>query len=295
MTKRCVSNCLVRPESFLKLVIPALLVRRFACSIHPHTPHPVPSKICHIRLFGTRDLRHANLPHRDQSPARAATLSTRAASPPAVAHPQPRRHMTGSPAPTKPTSPPPILKPTRTLSPAGNAGAGTKGAGSSSLALQALDNLIEEFDGTEVVTPARGNEEPAPAAAARTSWSATSSANGGVAPVRTVPVPLAPSMTGTRYGAALGGGPPLVPAATGTRYGGGGGVGLGGTPKCARCAKAVYFAEQVKAVGKTWHKACLRCAQCGHTLDTGRLVDREGDPFCRPCYNKVSGRGCARG
>lgn len=104
---------------------------------------------------------------------------------------------------------------------------------------------------------------------------------------RTMSVPLAPSMTGTRYGAALGGGaggtggPPLSPTMTGRQWG-------GGTPRCGRCGLAVYFAEQVKAVGKTWHKGCLRCAECGHTLDSGKVADKEGEPFCHRCYGKVS-------
>ena len=196
--------------------------------------------------------------------------------------------MTGSAVPDsfqKATSPPPILKPTRALSPAGN-----RGGGGASLALQALDDLIEEFDGTEVVTPAQGNDESTPSPPANVTAYGNASGYGNANGYgRQASFPLVPSMTGTRYGAALGGGggagapaaAPLVPAMTGRQFG-------GGTPKCARCAKAVYFAEQVKAVGKTWHKACLRCSQCGHTLDTGRLVDREGDPFCRPCYGKVS-------
>ena len=41
------------------------------------------------------------------------------------------------------------------------------------------------------------------------------------------------------------------------------------------------------AVGKTWHKACLRCTECGKTLDSGQLVDKDNDPFCRRCYGKV--------
>ena len=61
-------------------------------------------------------------------------------------------------------------------------------------------------------------------------------------------------------------------------------TGLGYNP--ATEAKG-FTAEQVKAVGKTYHKWCLRCRGCEKTLDTGRLVDKDGEPFCQKCYGKV--------
>ena len=91
-------------------------------------------------------------------------------------------------------------------------------------------------------------------------------------------VRLAPSATGTRYGRAL------APTATGTPRQ----WGLGGAnPACGRCGKTVYFAEQVKAIGKTYHKGCLRCNECNTTLDSTRLTERDGEPYCRRCYSKV--------
>jgi predicted nucleic-acid-binding Zn-ribbon protein len=30
---------------------------------------------------------------------------------------------------------------------------------------------------------------------------------------------------------------------------------------CPKCGKAVYFAEEVSAVGKKYHKLCLRCGK----------------------------------
>ncbi|KAH8084867.1 hypothetical protein BXZ70DRAFT_563539 [Cristinia sonorae] len=98
-------------------------------------------------------------------------------------------------------------------------------------------------------------------------------------------VPLIPTSTGTRYGAALGGkiGSPAVKTPTG------GFNSYGSNPVCSRCQKTVYFAEQVKAVGKTWHKGCLRCMECNSTLDSSRLTEREGDPFCHRCYGKLYG------
>lgn len=200
-----------------------------------------------------------------------------------------RRHQTGSAAlessRSKTTSPPPVpnsvLRPTRTLSPSKGLG-----SGSGSLALQALDNLIEDFDEVDIATPVHGDEDTngkanfggAGAMAAHPPFN-------GARYSSTVPAPLAPSMTGTRYGAALDKSAPpqapLVPTMTGRAWG------MGATPKCATCGQSVYFAEQVKAVGKTYHKWCLRCRGCEKTLDTGRLVDKDGEPFCQKCYGKV--------
>ncbi|KAJ7075632.1 hypothetical protein B0H15DRAFT_866109 [Mycena belliarum] len=63
----------------------------------------------------------------------------------------------------------------------------------------------------------------------------------------------------------------------------------GDNPACARCAKSVYFAEQVKAVGKIWHKGCLRCTACAALLDSNRLRDHDGDPLCAACHKKLHG------
>ncbi|TFK20436.1 hypothetical protein FA15DRAFT_759367 [Coprinopsis marcescibilis] len=96
--------------------------------------------------------------------------------------------------------------------------------------------------------------------------------------------PLRQTPTGTRYGAALGGGGGLGVQLTGSprKWG-------GTTPVCPKCSKSVYFAEQVKAVGKTYHKYCLRCTECGTGLDSTRLRDHDEQPFCVRCHNKLYG------
>jgi len=63
----------------------------------------------------------------------------------------------------------------------------------------------------------------------------------------------------------------------------------GDNPSCARCSKAVYFAEQVKAVGKIYHKGCLRCTECNALLDSNRLRDHDDEPFCASCHGKLHG------
>ncbi|KAI5119348.1 hypothetical protein M0805_004025 [Coniferiporia weirii] len=90
---------------------------------------------------------------------------------------------------------------------------------------------------------------------------------------------------GTRYGAALLGSPKAAgssPWASRAMPG-------TGTPLCARCTKPVYFAEQVKANGRTFHKPCLRCTDCNTALDSSRLVEKGDKIVCRSCYSKHYG------
>lgn len=100
----------------------------------------------------------------------------------------------------------------------------------------------------------------------------------------------APSTTGTRYGAALSGvSPSIKPLVSAPGVSGWGGRGMPGTgtPSCARCSKPVYFAEQVKASGKTFHKLCLKCTVCDVALNPGKVTERDGQVMCQSCYGKV--------
>eukprot|EP01121_Diplochlamys_sp_Union-15-3_P007267 TRINITY_DN1835_c0_g1_i1.p1 TRINITY_DN1835_c0_g1~~TRINITY_DN1835_c0_g1_i1.p1 ORF type:complete len:119 (-),score=14.65 TRINITY_DN1835_c0_g1_i1:47-403(-) len=64
---------------------------------------------------------------------------------------------------------------------------------------------------------------------------------------------------------------------------------FGGTPKCPTCGKAVYFAEQVLALNKPWHKQCLKCKQCSKSLSPGQFSDNNGNIYCKSCYASVIG------
>ena len=111
---------------------------------------------------------------------------------------------------------------------------------------------------------------------------------------------LKQTSTGTRYGVALKGGVGVNTTGSASPSPRKWGV---GTPVCPRCMKNVYFAEQVnfvsfqkkflklfvqvKAVGKTYHKTCFRCVECGTSLHSNKLLDHDGDPFCVRCHSKV--------
>jgi len=122
------------------------------------------------------------------------------------------------------------------------------------------------------------------------SYSNNDHGGGGIAPDQRMYdgnlSPLKQASTGTRYGVALTGGVGVHMTGSASPSPRKWGV---GTPVCPRCMKNVYFAEQVKAVGKTYHKSCLRCVECGTSLHSNKLVDHDEDPFCVRCHSKLYG------
>ncbi|KAF8200350.1 cysteine and glycine-rich protein [Pholiota molesta] len=134
-------------------------------------------------------------------------------------------------------------------------------------------------------TPGRGAFASAPGYAS----GAFSGYAGEAAGPNMSPQALRPMATGTRYGAALGGGGAAAGGQVKAQSTGSPRKWGGETPLCERCGKSVYFAEQVKAVNKTFHKACLRCTECGTSLDSRNLRDHEGVLFCGRCYGKNYG------
>ncbi|RKP38570.1 hypothetical protein BJ085DRAFT_14036, partial [Dimargaris cristalligena] len=60
-------------------------------------------------------------------------------------------------------------------------------------------------------------------------------------------------------------------------------------PKCPRCGKSVFVAEQVIGPNGPWHRACLTCAQCNVRLDANRLLDSDGEAYCKLCHHKLFG------
>ncbi|XP_043227681.1 muscle LIM protein Mlp84B-like isoform X2 [Amphibalanus amphitrite] len=59
---------------------------------------------------------------------------------------------------------------------------------------------------------------------------------------------------------------------------------------CPRCGGRVYQAEEMLAMGKSWHKSCFKCVACQHWLDsTTRHDGPDGELYCKLCYNRRFG------
>ncbi|CAH8603370.1 unnamed protein product [Schistosoma margrebowiei] len=58
---------------------------------------------------------------------------------------------------------------------------------------------------------------------------------------------------------------------------------------CPVCSKNVYFAEEVRAMGRAFHKQCFKCCQCSKALDSFTANDHKGSLYCKNCYAKNYG------
>jgi DNA-directed RNA polymerase subunit RPC12/RpoP len=58
---------------------------------------------------------------------------------------------------------------------------------------------------------------------------------------------------------------------------------------CPWCGKKVYFAEELKALKRKWHRMCFRCGRCKKTLEPGRFTEHDSTLYCQSCYNKQFG------
>ncbi|KAL5525080.1 hypothetical protein ACEPAF_8949 [Sanghuangporus sanghuang] len=292
----------------------------YSLSLMEHDKEPY-CKQCYTKNFGPRDLRQANLPHRDDIPLASPSSPVRPA-------------FTGSPArsyrSTSPTReeietearferakrgpPDQIGSPSQARALAkkmenlavtervertvhSSAMGELSGVDGKSEGSNKGDDASENKEEVEDLKPERGkpgiprtipltpthlmrtqSAGVTPRPQSPTSPTAVSSGHPGS------PIPVRQNMTGTRYGAALTGGSPLRGSPWANRAMPG-----TGTPLCARCSKAVYFAEQVKANGKVFHKPCLRCTECNTALDSSRLAEKGEKVVCRSCYSKFYG------
>lgn len=64
---------------------------------------------------------------------------------------------------------------------------------------------------------------------------------------------------------------------------------FGGGPKCKKCTKTVYKAEEVISEAGTFHKLCFRCSSCNKGLDSFSLTVHDETLFCKSCYGKKFG------
>ncbi|EEB17494.1 muscle lim protein, putative [Pediculus humanus corporis] len=60
-------------------------------------------------------------------------------------------------------------------------------------------------------------------------------------------------------------------------------------PKCPKCGKSVYAAEERVAGGLKWHKMCFKCGMCNKLLDSTNCAEHEGELFCKVCHARKYG------
>ncbi|XP_014253568.1 muscle LIM protein 1-like isoform X5 [Cimex lectularius] len=60
-------------------------------------------------------------------------------------------------------------------------------------------------------------------------------------------------------------------------------------PKCPKCGKSVYAAEERVAGGFKWHKMCFKCGMCGKFLDSTNCAEHEGELYCKVCHGRKYG------
>ena len=272
-------------------------------------PWFVVSKSCHVKNFGTRDLRHANLPHRDIAslsstptslvkengsknvPASSSRGQTPVDEDVAPSHstpshdPQPERDEEEEEAEigdedededekrdqfaqlaTQSRFPAPLSSPQRSSYARDHTNIGNE-ASTPPLSPTRTGGFLHKYS-KSAGTLGRSHSSATPATTKIFSPLVPTSTGTAIG-----------AGTGTRYGIALTGQPT---GESPTRWGG-----ASGTPSCGKCGKSVYFAEQIKAIGKTYHKGCLRCTECNTSLDSTRLTEKDGNPLCHRCYAKV--------
>ncbi|XP_049539837.1 muscle LIM protein Mlp84B-like isoform X1 [Anopheles darlingi] len=60
-------------------------------------------------------------------------------------------------------------------------------------------------------------------------------------------------------------------------------------PKCPKCGKSVYAAEERVAGGHKFHKQCFKCGMCGKMLDSTNCAEHESELYCKNCHGRKYG------
>eukprot|EP00300_Choanocystis_sp_HF-7_P021399 c20774_g1_i1.p1 GENE.c20774_g1_i1~~c20774_g1_i1.p1 ORF type:complete len:589 (+),score=120.73 c20774_g1_i1:22-1767(+) len=64
-------------------------------------------------------------------------------------------------------------------------------------------------------------------------------------------------------------------------------VTVGGTKTCPRCSTGVTWKEAIVGpTGVPWHIKCFTCNTCQRSLNVEYTEQRDGEVYCKPCYNK---------
>ncbi|XP_044748044.1 muscle LIM protein 1 isoform X5 [Coccinella septempunctata] len=60
-------------------------------------------------------------------------------------------------------------------------------------------------------------------------------------------------------------------------------------PKCPKCGKSVYAAEERVAGGYKYHKSCFKCGMCQKFLDSTNCAEHESELYCKNCHGRKYG------
>ncbi|XP_063379703.1 muscle LIM protein Mlp84B isoform X1 [Cydia fagiglandana] len=60
-------------------------------------------------------------------------------------------------------------------------------------------------------------------------------------------------------------------------------------PKCPKCGKSVYAAEERVAGGYKFHKTCFKCGMCNKSLDSTNCAEHESELYCKNCHGRKYG------
>ncbi|XP_056639968.1 muscle LIM protein Mlp84B-like isoform X1 [Diorhabda carinulata] len=60
-------------------------------------------------------------------------------------------------------------------------------------------------------------------------------------------------------------------------------------PKCPKCGKSVYAAEEKVAGGYKYHKSCFKCGMCNKMLDSTNVTEHEAELYCKNCHGRKYG------
>ncbi|KHN76498.1 Muscle LIM protein Mlp84B [Toxocara canis] len=60
-------------------------------------------------------------------------------------------------------------------------------------------------------------------------------------------------------------------------------------PKCPKCGKSVYAAEEMVAGGYKFHKFCFKCTMCNKLLDSMNCCEHQAELYCKQCHGRKYG------
>ncbi|KAA0150557.1 hypothetical protein FNF29_05132 [Cafeteria roenbergensis] len=65
--------------------------------------------------------------------------------------------------------------------------------------------------------------------------------------------------------------------------------------RCTGCGETVKDTEDgITALGKTWHRQCFTCTDCGSDFGGGKFYSRDGKPYCEEHYFENFAPKCAK-